>query len=242
MYYRLLSHLVDMLYADVEKYVLDKYLPVRTDSWADYERAIAAVKLSLNETRRAVLPRVKDVGRRVAAFNKKEWSKIVRAGLGVDVFKQEPWLLDELKAFDIEVDELVESFSAQALSRIEKIVLKGVRDGSTLTQISAMVRERVPMTKRKALLAARAHVAAFNGKLTELRQEAAGVTEYRWRNSNDERVRGNPAGKYPKAAHSHWNKEGRKYSWKKPPKDTGHPGEEYLCRCYAEPVFDPLLD
>lgn len=64
-----------------------------------------------------------------------------------------------------------------------------------------------------------------------------GIKKYRWRHSRDERVRGNPGGKYPKARPSHWAREGKIYSWNDPP-PGGHPGMDYQCRCTAEPVFE----
>ena len=47
---------------------------------------------------------------------------------------------------------------------------------------------------------------------------------YRWRTAGDDKVRP-----------SHAANEGRIFNWDYPP-DTGHPGEDYNCRCTAEPV------
>ena len=50
-------------------------------------------------------------------------------------------------------------------------------------------------------------------------------------NIADERVRGNPNGKYPNAKYNHWEREGQIFSVDEPPED-GHPGEPIRCRCY----------
>ena len=59
-----------------------------------------------------------------------------------------------------------------------------------------------------------------------------------WRSYFDERVRGNPSGKYPKAEPSHWARNGKAFRWDSPP-EGGAPGEEVLCRCYGEAILDP---
>ena len=36
---------------------------------------------------------------------------------------------------------------------------------------------------------------------------------------------------------THKGKEGKRFKWNRPPRDTGHPGEDYQCRCTAEPII-----
>lgn len=50
-------------------------------------------------------------------------------------------------------------------------------------------------------------------------------THYIWRTSGDDRVRA-----------SHAANNGRIFSWDAPP-ETGHPGVDYNCRCWAEPYY-----
>lgn len=63
------------------------------------------------------------------------------------------------------------------------------------------------------------------GKLTESRQQQAGINEYEWDTSEDDRVRP-----------THEIKQGHKFRWDSPPSDTGHPGHDIQCRCVAIPV------
>lgn len=51
-----------------------------------------------------------------------------------------------------------------------------------------------------------------------------GSTHYIWRTQEDDKVRT-----------SHAANDGRLFAWDDRP-DTGHPGEDYNCRCWAEPV------
>lgn len=62
-------------------------------------------------------------------------------------------------------------------------------------------------------------------ELNEARQKQAGITHYKWYTVQDERVR-----------HTHRANHGRVFAWKRPPQ-TGHPGDEIMCRCSASPVI-----
>ena len=65
----------------------------------------------------------------------------------------------------------------------------------------------------------------FNGKLSELQQRGEGYTHYIWHSQDDAKVRSD-----------HAANEGKIFSWDNPP-PTGHPGEDFNCRCWAEPVI-----
>jgi len=73
---------------------------------------------------------------------------------------------------------------------------------------------------------ARDQTAKLVAELDRLRQEQIGVEEYDWNTSRDERVRS-----------QHQKQHGKRYRWDQPPPDTGHPGEDYQCRCVARAVL-----
>ena len=58
----------------------------------------------------------------------------------------------------------------------------------------------------------------------------AGIEEYIWSTTGDERVRD-----------SHRELNGKKFRWDTPPENSDgracHPGEDYQCRCIGRPVF-----
>lgn len=62
-----------------------------------------------------------------------------------------------------------------------------------------------------------------------LKQQARPTTHYIWRTRGDDRVRP-----------SHAANDGKIFAWDDPPR-TGHPGEDYGCRCIAEPYL-PEID
>jgi|GEM_PF-5548539 len=66
----------------------------------------------------------------------------------------------------------------------------------------------------------------FKQSLDKKRQRRAGIRRYIWRTQEDERVRA-----------SHAANDGKIFEWDSTP-PTGHPGADYGCRCFAEPILD----
>ena len=64
--------------------------------------------------------------------------------------------------------------------------------------------------------------------LNQVRQQQLGITQYVWRSVQDERTRP-----------THAANDGRTFEWGSPPADTGHPGDDVMCRCLAEAVITP---
>jgi uncharacterized protein with gpF-like domain len=93
--------------------------------------------------------------------------------------------------------------------------------------------------------------------LSQARQQGLGVKMYIWRTSKDERVVGKPSGIYPVGNKAHgehydmadmycrWDdpsvySDDKGVTWKKRTSKmpNNHPGQDIMCRCYAEPVID----
>ena len=171
--------------------------------------------------------------------NRKEMTKIITQILGISLSDYEPAVGEQMKAFQKENIALIKSLTTQQVERVEPMIYRGVRQGLSYSQIMKDIQADQAVSRNRARLIARDQTNKFNGQLSQIRQKSVGVKEYRWRNANDSRVRGNPSGLYPKAKYSHWNREGKKFKWNEPPPD-GHPGEPIQCRCWAEPVIEEL--
>jgi SPP1 gp7 family putative phage head morphogenesis protein len=138
--------------------------------------------------------------------------------------------------------DLIKSLGADPLSKVKSMVFQQIADGefSQKTLRDFMVK-RLGIDKRRATFIARDQTHKFNAVLTEARVRQTGAGTYIWRNANDMRVRGRPGGLYPNSKYNHWNREGKVYSYDKPPAD-GNPGEPVNCRCYAEIVIKGFND
>lgn len=169
-----------------------------------------------------------------ATWHREQWMGDVRTLTGVDLTNV---ISDNDLAgpFDLMVRRnvrLVTNLSDDFSTRVERTVTRATLTGTTAKDFSADLTEQFGFTKQRARLIARDQIAKATGNLNQLRQQQAGIKNYVWSTSLDERVRGNPGGKYPSASPSHWAREGVTFKWDEPPSD-GHPGEPVNCRCTA---------
>lgn len=176
--------------------------------------------------------------------NKRATEANMRKALGVE-FAQ---ILDTPNtAADIDMAvswnaSLIKSIPAKHWDDVGQAVLDNFRgaplpDGVSLEQ---RLQDIGGITKNRAHFIARDQTSKLNTALNKSRQESNGIETYKWRNAGDERVVGNPAGKYPKGNpghENHWDREGKIFRWDNPPGD-GAPGQAYNCRCIAIPVID----
>lgn len=125
---------------------------------------------------------------------------------------------------------LIKTVPARYFDQIREVVIDSVNKGRRAGDLEALVEERGAVAGYNARRIARDQISKLNGRVTEARQRALGVSRYVWRTSRDERVRS-----------SHADLEGQVFSWSDPP-EVGHPGEDIQCRCRAEPVIDDVLD
>jgi SPP1 gp7 family putative phage head morphogenesis protein len=123
---------------------------------------------------------------------------------------------------------LIRDIDAVLVADVSKLMLTAQAEGWGARTAGRELAKRTGIATRRATLIARDQISNINSQLTKQRQTDAGVREYIWRTSGDERVRD-----------EHAAREGKRYRWSDPPPD-GHPGEPILCRCTAEPVLDEL--
>lgn len=184
------------------------------------------------------------VAARTVAANGAEFERILRidprhvsANLGP--------LVDEFRTENV---ELITSIPETLLDQVSEVVDAAWSKGERVESLRSSLQERFDVSKSKADLIARDQVLKLNANVTRTRQTDAGITEYVWTTSHDERVRGDPSGKYPNSDSDHYVLDGKRFRWDAPPVtnkktgETNHPGEDYQCRCVAVPVLAFLED
>lgn len=174
-----------------------------------------------------------------AARHTADWRERVNKAIGIDlsaVVDDEdirPHIELAAQGFMVLIKGLTDEIQKRLASKLIPMIIAG----ASQRQMAEMLAGEFDFSKKRAALIGRDQAAKFNGALNRIRQQQAGVTTYQWSTSLDERVRGNPSGKYPNAKPSHWDREGKEFSWSKPPSD-GHPGEPINCRCVALAVLN----
>ena len=135
---------------------------------------------------------------------------------------------------------LIKTVPQSTLTEMRNIVQDSWQRGLLNQDISKRINDSYDISKRRAQFWARDQMAKLNADLAQQQQKDAGVEEYVWSTSGDERVRGNPAGLWPQGRH--YELDGKRFSWADPPEVAPgrhcHPGEDYNCRCVALPVFN----
>ena len=240
---------------------------LRLDSWSDDLDALMAYLLEFSgQVIAPVVFRLPSVYAAVSVFNDKQWRLVVKSGtgltipaaggmhgvftaisdpraitarfgLGVDVYRSEPWLAELQKNWVSQNTKLIKTIPTQYLGKVEQAVRAGVLNGTSSREIAKQVKEIYGVTDRRAKIIARDQIGKANAELTQYRQEDLGIKKYKWVTAHDERERGNPSGRYPKAVPSHYARDGKEFDWSNPP-TGGHAGKSILCRCYADPIFE----
>lgn len=222
----------------------DRISGKRNDAWpGDVERIVNGLDIGFE-------PNIQDLtinfGSDTADWHDVQWRRSLKRVVGVDVFKSEPWLVPLLSSWSIENDRLQKKMSDDTRTEIRRILNTGIQDGKRPETLRKEILNGTDLqsgvfkkTKTRAELIARDQIGKLNGVITENRQTQLGIDGYFWRTALDERVRGNPGGFYPSATPSHYDREGKRFSWDKPPQG-GHPGSAIQCRCTAEGDIDGI--
>ncbi len=216
----------------------------RTDGYADIladlvdqlEREIGGVVPGDQDLRQTAF----EFAGRVNAQNSRETSRMVRELTGIDVIGRVPGLEEKASAFARQNVQLIKSLPADYLHDVEQTTLRALRTGKRAEEIAGELEDRFGVSANRAALIARDQIGKLNGEINQERQQNLGITRYKWRTANDERVRGAPGGKYPTAEPSHFDREGQIFAWNDPP-EGGHPGQAIQCRCWPEPLIEDLL-
>lgn len=139
---------------------------------------------------------------------------------------------------------LIKSLPEEYLKQVETIVNNGVVSGARYSTIEKEIISKTGVNKKLAnriKVIARNEISTINAQISKRRSEALGIKKGIWRTSEDERVRGNPAGKYPNAKPSHFKANGKEFELSKGLKINGEyifPGEPISCRCSYSPVIE----
>ncbi|CAJ1226644.1 minor capsid protein [Lactiplantibacillus xiangfangensis] len=109
-------------------------------------------------------------------------------------------------------------------NKVEQVIYRGVTGGQSYGEMGQAIQHQAHVSRSKASFIARDQSGSIYGQMTKQRHQAAGINKFQWETMEDERVRP-----------SHAAREGVIYDY-----DTADllPGEDFNCRCTADPVFD----
>ena len=202
------------------------------------------------------LAAIVSVAKNMADFNKKELGAFQSIAIGAAFTEDETWLPATLDRWAREQVSLITKASQDMRDAVARRVREGIKNGELGRDITRKIAMDLPrISYNRAKIIARDQTAKLNGDLTQGRMADAGLETYIWDTAQDERVRGNPGGKYADAVPSHWVMQGLVCRWdnpavcrneqgewvSRPPEaPTTHPGMAIMCRCVALPNWQEL--
>ena len=124
---------------------------------------------------------------------------------------------------------LIKSIPKEYFDRVEKAVMASLQGGTLYQDLVDELGRIHAIGQNRARLIATDQLGKINSRLSQVRQQALGISHYTWSTSQDERVR-----------HEHVLRDGRRFAWDNPPAG-GHPGQAIRCRCVAVPDTSHLF-
>lgn len=196
-------------------------------------KALNGIELQLQETFSdpKLTTDIDILAARVSKKGEIEFRRLV----GVSVHS-EVGIAAKLAAFRDRNVGLIKDIGADELERLTDTLEQAEIGAWRVEELRSTLLDEFDITKSKADFWARDQVLKLNGQLNQTRQTNAGINEYIWTTSNDERVR-----------ETHDQLDGSRQSWDSAPvvsEDgrTAHPGDDYQCRCTAYPIIPSLDD
>ena len=242
-YAKILRGIVDGINAELKGRIAEELkaeVAAREDGYrADDLSAVLRAIRSLATGNIPGLSFVRSIGDSVRSAIDGNWQKAINQAIGVNVALPGTDMSANVDAWAEENTALITNLTQSYLSKVTTTVNSGFRDGLSWRDISKNIQAETGVTKRRADLIARDQVATMNMQVTKQRAADLDIKQFVWRTMEDQRVRGNPSGRYPKANPSHYARNGKTYNWSDGAgaRDT-FPGQAINCRCYAANVIE----
>lgn len=242
-YAKVLRGIVDGINAELKGRIADELkaeVAAREDGYrADDLSAVLRAIRSLATGNIPGLSFVRSIGDSVRSAIDGNWQKAINQAIGVNVALPGTDMSANVDAWAEENTALITNLAQSYLSKVTTAVNSGFRDGLSWRDISKNIQAETGVAKRRADLIARDQVATMNMQVTKQRAADLDVKQFVWRTMEDQRVRGNPSGRYPKAKPSHYARNGKTYNWSDGAgaRDT-FPGQAINCRCFAANVIE----
>jgi len=212
---------------------------IRQDAlgWQDQlNQIMQKIATDMRQPTNQAIKKMLRVGPQVNQYNKAEWTRLIRSQYGVDPTKERPEQFKVLlenwsRNNSLLIKDIPHKTSLQIAEQTRQALIDGTNLKDAKEAVFNIMSERTDVSDSRAKLIARDQIAKLNGQLTMERQVDMGVDSYIWRTVGDERVRD-----------THADNEDQTFTWDNPPAETGHPGDDYQCRCWAEPILPEFLE
>lgn len=157
--------------------------------------------------------------------------RTARRALGVDLRQviRDDDLTDYLNNAALRNSALIKNLGDDTVNRVSQAVIGATIDGKSATKLQEQLVKDFGILDNRAKFIAQDQMAKLNSDLNRIRHEQAGITEYIWATSRDERVRS-----------LHRSLDRTQYKYGEPTGAEGGqgPGKPVRCRCVARGVVE----
>lgn len=230
---------------------LPELLGEHADAHADaHPRSVNRVLQQITEAFDRAYPQrrlermARDIAGQTSEHQRGQLQRQLKAALGVDLETiADTGVGSATRLFIAQNVALVRTVPRDYFADVEAQVLEALRTGQRHEQLAETLEERLGVAEDRAALIARDQVLSFQADLNRLRQESLGITRYRWRTGNDERVRE----KHAERDFDTGDPPGQIFDWDDGPGDPTdpgdgqNPGDGINCRCWGEGVLEDVL-
>lgn len=195
----------------------------------------------------------------VYKFNTNQWNKQIAKFLGIPYTALHTWWEDTQRAWVRVNYDYMKSQAEDFVKKLQILLVLAIQSLWTKAELFEEIGVLIlKFTEQRAAFLARDQIGKLNGNYWRNAYGDIGLSYYIWKTAGDERVRGNPTGKYPNAIPSHWIMEGLLMDWNNPSiysDDSGktwklkhgimeplHVGMAPGCRCVPIPYFNAFLE
>lgn len=171
---------------------------------------------------------IKEIGKDMLDKNNEVFAEQLRDAFGFTPDFENDAIYSHLNSWIDENVNLIKNVDNIAKTRLKSIISQNFRNGGRAENMIKDIKKVTDFKDYRLRLIARDQTAKLHGQITKRQQTSIGITRYTWRGVADERER---------PSHVSLNNTERKWS------DGLEPGQEFQCRCTAEPVisFDDIL-
>jgi len=153
---------------------------------------------------------------------------------GILINKTDPSYLQFVDKVKVTNRELVQTLGKEYIEGVADLATDTFASGGSVQELTSNLLDYTDGDIKKAKFWARDQMGSAYGEFTKQQQTLAGMKNYIWRTVGDNAVR-----------EDHEELNGRVFSWSTGAMGTGlltkpgaaHPGEDYNCRCTAEPTL-----
>ena len=194
------------------------------DAFEEFRRAAEGFRRATDEEIRRLIELE-------ASRHTDEFRESARRAFGVDlegVISTEN-LKEYLDSVTLQNAGLIKGLTDDVVKRIQITVTGALIEGRTVKELRESLKADFDFGDKRAQLIARDQTGKINGKLTKIRHEEAGVDEYEWFTSRDERVR---------SRHAKLHGKRYKYGEATGAEQGLEPGQPVQCRCIAIGVVE----